>query len=67
MKADGQMRIGDRGMEMLGLMYRLGGLTARQYARFASPVDDELSEQGRHAVEAKKEKREARVEEEKVS
>lgn len=63
MKADGQMRIGDRGMEMLGLMYRLGGLTARQYAAFASPVDEELSEQGRRAAEVRKEKREALVEE----
>lgn len=63
MKASEQMRIGDRGMEMLGLLYRLGGLTARQYAAFALPVDDELSEQGRRAAEASKEKREALVEE----
>ncbi len=48
------MRIGDRGEELAGLLFRLGGLTARQYAAFATPADEELSELGRRAAEARR-------------
>jgi hypothetical protein len=45
------MSIGDRGEELLGLLYRLGGLTASQYAGFAAPPDEELKELGRRGGE----------------
>ncbi len=54
------MRIGDRGEELAGLLFRLGGLTARQYASFATPADVELSELGRRAARARRARAAAR-------
>ncbi|MDP9439727.1 MAG: hypothetical protein M3P49_13470 [Actinomycetota bacterium] len=58
--ADKTMRIGERGEELAGLLFRLGGLTARQYAAFAAPADEELSELGRRAARARRERATAR-------
>jgi hypothetical protein len=51
------MSIGDRGEELLGLLYRLGGLTASQYAGFAAPPDGELQELGRLGGETSRNRR----------
>ncbi len=41
-----EMAIGDRGEELLGWLWRLGGLTASQYAALAEAPDPEMVEKG---------------------
>ncbi len=41
-----EMSIGDRGEELLGWLWRLGGLTASQYAALAEEADPEMVEKG---------------------
>ncbi len=44
-----EMAIGDRGEELLGWLWRLGGLTASQYAALAEAPDPEMVEKGRQS------------------
>ncbi len=41
-----EMSIGDRGEELLGWLWRLGGLTASQYAALAEAADPEMVMKG---------------------
>ena len=39
--ARGDVSIGDRGEELLGLLYRFGGLTVKQYAALSPDIEPE--------------------------
>lgn len=43
------MRIGGRGEELLGLLYRFGGLTASQYRDLCPKIDAESREMGKRS------------------
>lgn len=40
------LRLGERGEEVAGWLWRLGGLTLEQYARLAAPADNRAVEAG---------------------
>ncbi len=44
--ARGDVSIGDRGEELLGLIYRFGALTVKQYALLSPDVDEEARVRG---------------------
>lgn len=41
-----ELKLGERGEEVAGWLWRLGGLTLEQYARLAAPPDERAVEAG---------------------
>lgn len=54
-----ELRLGDRGDEALGWLWRLGCLTPRQYARLAKEPDEAARETGLEGARARAEKKRA--------